>query len=564
MIRRPRVRMATAPDGESPAAAVPDPEQAAATPDSRRHNRITTALVAGGVVVIVIAALAVIVPRLMTGDALEGPPDVADIPGKPKTTWSFDWLADADPAFVEDTPAIAPVGDDRALIWATFDSYAYSDSQGSEAGWYEGYDEQYADGYAAGAQWLEDYDSYWESTSLGAAFPVQKDYYPAGAYGDYEQWLGFDDGFYDAAYDNGEGFSKKEKPIAPDFSPTVTLLNTSNGRAEWSVDLADAIDGVDFTSTIYAVDVPGSEAVVVSSSTIGDASSSYALVSLSRSDGSVLSSLESDGPIGVTAIDGDVVVSTADEKGRNATVARYPVAGLGDEPTWQADGPESATGATIAALGSEYVQVVGDDGGVVLRASSGRPAGFGDDARYGVAYHYADGQLVRLQNAEDNTSVEGWNEDAGSAWAEPVASDYARVIDGRIFVATADGDGFTGLAAIDPATGEALWAKPWAHDFDGVHGVRNGSILVMSGSTVTALDADTGVPRYSQKLGDVSAFYEGAESYYVYTGDRLIAYSYTEKGGRWSFRVEQTEGVLAIGHRLGLIDLDTGTLHGLA
>lgn len=580
MIMSPRLSLAKKSDDETPGVATPpEPTEpapvepaapadaVAVAPAAKSRTGLLIGLIAGGaalVLIAVIAVIALVLPGILRGGSGDNAADVADIAGEPEDTWKFDWVGDADEQFLEDAPEIAAVGDRQALIWASFDSYAYSDTQGNSAGWYEGYDEQYVDGYDAGLEYEADYQAWFDDTSFTLELPRDEDYYPEGAYGNYDEWLGFDDGFWDARLGEDEGYSKKEKPVDPDYTPTITLLDTITGDAAWTVDLAEAIDGVDYTSSFYAFDIEGSNAVAVSTTTTDGDTTSYSVVALAKSDGEVISELESDGPTGVEAFDGDIIVTTSDEDGEDTSVARYAVDGLDDDPKWEEDGPDSSYGASVFALGTDFLEVIGDDEGVILSGSTGKEADFGDDVDFSVTYTYAGGQLIRSERSDDSTEIEGWNTDDDSTWDDSIEADYAQIVDGTIFTAEADGDRYTGLVAINPSNGEPLWAEAWDDEFDGVYGVRNGKVLVVSGTKLIVLDAGNGEALFSQKLGDVSGFYEGANAYYVSSDDELVAYGYSEKGDIWSFDVDDDQDVVAIGRSLGLVDHDKGTLHGLA
>lgn len=572
MITSPRRSLAKKADDETPGV-VPQPEPDAANPvepaeaPAKSRTGLLLGLIAGGaalVLVAVVAVIALLLPGILRGGSGDNPPDVADIAAEPEATWTFDWVGDADEQFLDDDPEIAAVGDKQALVWASFDSYAYSDSQGNVAGWYEGYDEQYDDGYAAGLEYEKAYSAWLDDTTFSTAFPVDEDFYPEGAYGNFEEWLGFDDGFWDARLGEDDGYSKKEKPVAPDYTPTITLLDTATGDAVWTVDLADAIDGVDYTSTFYAFDVEGSDAVAVSTTTTVGDTTAYSVVALAKSNGQVISKLESDGPTGVEAFGGDIIVTSSDKGGEDTSVARFAVDGLDGDPKWQADGPDSSYGASVFALGSEFLEVIGDDEGVILFGSTGRNAEFGSDVDFSTTYEYAGGQLVRSERSDDSTKVEGWSSDDDSTWTGSVTADYAQIVDGTIFTADAEGDGYSGLVAINPSDGEPLWSEAWDGEFDGVYGVRDGKVLVVSRTKLIILDAGNGVALFSQKLGDVSGFYEGVDGYYVASDETLVAYGYGAKGSVWSFDVDDDQDIIAIGRSLGLVDHDKGTLRGLA
>lgn len=535
---------------------------------ARSDNRLVIGLIAGsaalvGVVVLLVVTL--VLPRFLGAGSTAALPDVADIGSAPKATWSFDWVGDADAEFLDDAPVIAPVGDDLALVWASFDSYGFADSQGDSAGWYEGYDAQYGDGFAAGLEYEADYARWFDDTTFAMPLPRDEDYYPEGAYGDFEAWLGFDDGFWDARLGEPEGFSQKNKPVDPAYSPTITLLDVSSGDVRWTVDLTEVIDNVDFSSSFYAIDVPGSDVIAVSAShTEADKDARYSVVTLAKSDGALVSEFDSPGVVSMVALDGDVVVASGEPDGDDTTVARYEAAALDGKPSWEQRGPESSFGVTITTLGSEFLQVLGDDEGVVLQGASGNEADFGDDVDFAVEYAYAGDQLVRIDRSDDATRIEGWTTTGSSSWSDAVEADLARVVDDMIVIAEADGDSFADLTALDPSNGSPLWSEPWDGDFDGLYGVRDGSLLLASGSRLVMLDAASGVARFSQKLGDASALYEGSEAYYVATAEALTAYHYGAKGQRWSIELSDGQSVISIGRSLGLIDADEGTLRGLA
>lgn len=572
----PTTKPKTAPTTKAKAApkTAPDlaPEVAPerAQPDSapaRNDRRLVIGLIAGSAVLVggvVLLVVTLLLPRLLGAGGTAALPDVVDIGSAPTATWTFDWVGDADAEFLDDAPMIAPVGDDLALVWASFDSYRFADSQGDSAGWYEGYDEQYADGFAAGLEYEVDYERWFDDTTFAMPLPRDEDYYPEGAYGDFEEWLGFDDGFWDARLGEPEGFSQKQEPVDPAYSPTITLLDVASGRARWTVDLSEVIDNVDFSSSFYAIDVPGSDVIAVSAShTEDDEDASYSIVTLAKSDGTLVSEFDSSGVVSMVAFDGDVIVASGEAGGDDTTVARYEATELDGTPNWEQRGPESSFGVTITPLGSEFLQVLGDNEGAVLLGSSGNEADFGDDVDFAVEYAYAGDRLVRIDRSDDATRIEGWTTAGSSNWSDAVEADLARVVDDMVVIAEADGDSFAALTALDPSNGTPRWSEPWDGEFDGVYGVRNGSLLLASGSRLIVLDAATGVARFSQKLGDVSALYEGSDGYYVATAEALTAYDYDVKGQRWSIALEEGQSVISIGRSLGLIDADAGTLRGL-
>lgn len=514
-------------------------------------------LIGGGAALVIIAIIAVVVlvlPSLLGGGSGDKT-DVADINGEPDTTWKFDWVGDNDEEFLESSPTIVAVGDDQALVWATFDPTNYS--TGNSAGWYEGYDEQYEDGYDAGLEYLAAYDAYWEDFSGDVPYPDQEDYFPEGAYNDYDEWLGFQDGFYDGAYEMGEGASQKEKPVDPDFTPSLTLLNAANGEEEWTIDLTDAIDGADFQSSIQAYDIAGTNAVLVSASVIDDDSYSYTAVTLDKGNGKVISTLESDGPISARGFDGEVIIAVTDEDGDETTVGRYKIDAIDDDPNWDV----SVDGYASLYLDGEFLSIYSDDDEyLVVNAQTGEEAEWADDVDEDVYYAFLGSQLLRIEDGE----IEGFNTNGDSVWEDSVDSEMSPFAsDGVLLVAEEDGEGYSELQRINPGNGSEMWGEAYGDEFDYVAGVQGNNLLLASGSKIIVLDLGNGEEKFSQKVGDFYGVWEGANQYYVTTGDELAAYSYGEKGDIWSLDLDDSEGITQLGNHLVLIDYDKGTLNGL-
>jgi hypothetical protein len=89
-------------------------------------------------------------------------------------------------------------------------------------------------------------------------------------------------------------------------------------------------------------------------------------------------------------------------------------------------------------------------------------------------------------------------------------------------------------------------------------------VLIASGTNLIVLDEDSGEKKYSQKIGDISAIYQGDEAYYIYADDTLAAYSYSDKGAIWTYRLDENLAIVQLGRSLGVIDNAKGTLLGLA
>ena len=513
-------------------------------------------LIAGGaalVVVAIIAVIALVLPGILGGGSTDQT-DVADIGDEPDTTWKYDWVGDNDQDFLESSPSVVSVGDSSALVWADFDYDAYASSQGNSEGWYEGYDEQYSDGYAAGLEFLEAYDAWWDDETYTLDLPDEEDYFPAGAYDDYEEWLGFQDGFYDARYEQGEGYSQQEKPVDPDYSPSITLINAASGDEEWTVDLTDAIDGADFQSSISAFDIEDSNAVLVVASVIDKDAVKYTAATLDKGNGDVISTLEADGPISAYGFGGDVILGSTNEDGDETTFGRYSVGNLEDDPKWDA----TVDGYAVLYSFNDFVVAYSEDESLVVNANTGEDAEWGDDIDDEVGYRFAGDQLLRIEDGE----IEGYGTNGDSTWKSVDAEGYF-IGDGMLLTYEEDGDAYSGLQRIDPSNGSEKWGDTYDDEFDYVVGVQGSNILLVSGTKIIVIDAGNGEEKFTQKAGDVYTVYEGANQYYAYTGDELAAYSYGEKGDVWTLDLDDSEGITVVGKQFVLIDYDKGTLNGL-
>ena len=547
-----------------PAATGPVAPAAAAAPGGPKKpmsKGLLIGLIAGGaalVIIAIIAVIALVLPSILGGGSTDKT-DVADIAAEPDTTWKYDWVGDNDQDFLDSTPSVVSVGDDQALVWAKFDYSAYSSSQGDSEGWYEGYDEQYADGYEAGVEYEAAREAYLnDSYPYTVPYPDQEDFFPEGAYDDYDEWLGFQDGFYDAAYEQGEGNSKKEKPVDPDFAPSIALISATSGDEEWNVDLTEAIDGADFQSVISAFDIEDSNAVLVVASIAGEDATTYTAVTLDKSNGKVISTLEADGEISAFGFGGDVIIGSTDEDGEETTIGRYSVSDLESDPKWDA----SIDGyAYLYGYGDFVLAYSGEEEeALVVNANTGEEAEWGDDIDSDVGYSFLGSQLLRFEDNE----IEGYGLNGESTWEDAVEYDTYFAADGVLLVAEEDGDAFSGLQRIDPGNGSEKWSETFDDEFDYVLGVQGSSILLASGSKIIVLDAGSGEEKFTQKAGDFYSTYEGANLYYVYTGDELAAYSYGEKGDVWTLDIDDSESIATVGKHLVLIDYDKGTLNGLA
>ncbi len=529
-------------------------------PDPRR-SRVRLVVIAVVIVLGLVAAAVFVVPRLLA-PSLTDATDVADILSEPHETWTYDWVGENDREFLDETPQATEIGDGRALVWASFDYAAFLDSTGA-SGWYEGYDEHYDAGFDLGEQYAGDVQEYNADTyPYTVPAPHEEDYFPEGAYDNFVEFLGFQHGFADGRAGKTIGTSREEAPPTPNFTPTVTALDTTNGAVLWTVDLAETVEGVDYSSSYFAHDINGSNAVALFISTYGGADAGYAVLALDKTSGAVLSQLSTNAPVSGASLDGDLVLALSDDTGESSRIARYSPTGLAGDPKWSTD----VDGSAYLTIGDGFVIVQGSDNGTVLNGSNGKAAGWGQDISYTVGYSFVGSQLIRIEKTEsaDSYRVEGWSTAGTSSWSEPLTVSYFELTDTALFSSEGSEAGYSGLQRVDPATGTAVWKKPFADTFDSVLGVQGDSVLLRRGGTVIVLDRDTGDEKFRETPGNFAVAYEGSTLYYVPVAGALTAYKYSGPGEVWSLGLSDAQRVTVAGGRLAIVDFEAGTLSGLA
>ena len=526
-----------------------------------KRGGIRVKLIVGAALLIILAVVIALAIPLLTSRSSDDTA-VVDIPSEPKTTWTYDWAGDSNQEFLDDSPGIAAVGNGDALVWPVFDLAAYTDAIGTSLGWYEGYDQQYDDGYAAGLEFRAADEAYHNDTFPYTVPPAhEKDYFPEGTYGDYDTFLGVQDGFYDAAQSLGAGQNKRKKPIDPGFTPLVALVNVETGAEQWSVDLSTELDGVDHLSSISAHDIVGSNAVAVVVSSPNSEDIGTSLITLDKGDGHVLSTMISDGQIDVAAFDGDIIVSSTDVSAENSVIGRFPVDRLDKKPRWHA----TVAGTAYLAVDGDFVMAYGNNAGAVFTGSDGKKADWGGDVSFSVSYRFVGSQLLRTETLEDggDYTLEGWSIDGTSTWKEPVTSGAVTFLDGAIFTNNLTANNPVFLQRVDPADGSTMWSKEYGPKFDGFVGLQGNALLLSRGSSIIIIDLGAGTERLVQKVGDFRDVFEGEHLYYVPAGNELVAYSYTAKGAVWSLALDVGQSVTTLGDRLVLVDSDSFSLRGL-
>ena len=525
-----------------------------------RFRLVAVALIA---LILAIVVIVVFVIPAVFGGSSGTTADVLDIASEPQTTWKYDWAGDNNPEFLDDAPDATPVGDDQALVWPAFDLAAYTDAIGTDLGWYEGYDQQYDDGYAAGLEFRKADDAYHNDTFPYSVPPAhESDFFPEGAYGNYDEFLGFQDGFTDAAEGLGAGANKRERPVDPGFVPAVTLLNAATGEVLWTVDLSEVLPDIDFLSVISAYDVEGSNAIALVIAYINQADGGSSLITLDRGNGDTLSTVSADGQISVAPFEGDLIISVADADGESATIGRYAVNRVDKKPRWSLE----FEGTPFVIADNGFVIAYGEDSGAVFDGADGKKAPWGDDISYSIFYQFVGDQLIRRENSADGsfTKIEGWSVDGASTWSKPAVAESLSAFDGSIFTMQAKGSGFQNLQRVSTSDGRELWQDMYAGSFDNFLGVAGDSLLLSRGSAVVVLDLQTGKEREVQNVGDFVDVFEGERLYYVPAGEELAAYSYTDEGVVWSMGLDDGQSITTLGAHLVLIDADTSTVFGLA
>lgn len=526
----------------------------------RRPNRRGTVVVAVVVAAVLVLAAILVIPRLF-GPSLVDSVDVVDIPNEPTESWTFDWMRDNDREFVNAAPETLPIGDARALVWARFDYPGFLEASGA-SGWFPGYDEQYDLGYDAGKIYAADVDSYNADTyPYTIPTPHESDYFPPGAYDNFIEYRGFHDGFGDAKATSPAGTSRREAPAEPKFTPLVSAVDSTNGTAVWTVNLADVVDGVDYSSWFYGLDIVGSNAVALFISTYSGAAPTYSVLTLDRSTGSVLSQLQTDGEATGVALDGDLVLTFADADGESSRVARYSPDDLAHDPKWVTEVEAYAT--VTAAQG--FVMVQGVEHGTVLNGDRGSKAGWGQDITLTTGYVFVGSQLLRVEasGVDGSYTVQGWTTKGTTSWNEPITVSYFDLVDTGLFSsATADG-GYSQLQRVDPATGAGLWKSSSSETFDAVLGVQGATLLLGHGNEVIAVDLTSGKKKFTEITGPVTTIYEGAALYYVPAEGGLSAHRYDKQGEVWSIDLGAGTAIV-VGGRLALVNADEGTISGLA
>ncbi|HWH25167.1 MAG TPA: hypothetical protein VNT53_00780 [Pseudolysinimonas sp.] len=512
----------------------------------------------GGAIVVVIAlvlvAVLVVVPLFAPKSSTQVL--VKDLTEEPDELWTYDYTAGNDGDSVSGAQFI-PIGSGKILVVPSFDTSSQS-SGGSS--WYEGYDDDYDQGFDAGTEYAAAVDAYLQDLS-STEYPDTEDYWPFdGSYDDYdyENYAGFYDGFSDGRNGDEAGTSQAEKPVEPDFTPTLALVDAKSGDEIWTIDISKLDKKVTFESIVDAFAIEGTNYLgVVAAHQTDDGGAESTVTTVDLSSGKRVSQAKFDSFATAFDANGQVVVIeteiTDDGDAGDSTMSSLNPGNLDDDARWETD----VEGYTGYALG-KFVAVTPSDSdkeGAVYDLATGKEADFGDDLGSDVEYAFVGDQLIRLEYSEDGDSVEvdGINTQGKSVWKKSVDADDAWVTDNEIFIADSTGDdAYESLQRLNVSNGEEVWKDTYDDEFLYVD-VAAGAVVLGTEKGITVVNLGSGEEVYSEK-SDASSSFTGSSQFYLAGDGELSAYKPTEDGDIWSFDYDDDEEITQIGQYLAVLN----------
>ena len=509
--------------------------------------------------------------------AIASSPVVADLPSKPSTRWEWTPQASSDEVDYVSRGDLAPVGTDAVLVAAQFNYDSWFSDGGYDAGWFEGYDEQYDQGSAAAANYQGAVDA-WYASDVYTDYPDVLDYLPAGLTEDElykDENRGYLDGLSNGLYGDG---NRLVAPPKVAFRPTVSLLDAVTGDERWKHDASDGIEAdVPAKLTVRAF-APRAGAfvgywVVAQDAKTGEYAST--LVGLSAQTGEEIARTELDGTPASTDVDGDTLVISLDAGDGTREVVALSTADLSKRWSKSLDDDASAcvfapgtvafaayATPAVAADGTPRCSVVGVTAFAALADGTKvdtLPVGDGvayvplgnDLLRYdgdygqGEDYDFASyqGEVVRV--TMDGTEV----------WKDPIDFDpqnHPAVVDGIVVREDFTRDSGR-IMVLDAASGRDSWEH--AVKVDGVVCGFGDALVVRDGSDVVFLDLGSGEKRFAADVDAedyVQLMGQGKELLYVSTSSGLRAISPAEQDVSWRMRPGDDEYVVPVGGRFYL------------
>ncbi len=189
-----------------------------------------------------------------------------------------------------------------------------------------------------------------------------------------------------------------------------------------------------------------------------------------------------------TVVDDVVYVATVSE----AVTAYRPDGTV----VWRRDTPVSANATVVAGGGRVYVGT--STGLQALSQTSGVPAWSTANTGEGAAFSYADGVLYLTRSTAGTAGLTALSASTGATlWTRPIpdAGDLVApaVAEGRVLIRLADG----GAAAFAIADGSPIWSTAFMATDPSQIAVSGSTVLAVSGSGLTALNAADGTVRWA-------------------------------------------------------------------
>src|SRR5690606_22725290 len=187
-----------------------------------------------------------VLPQLFRGGGSAARLD--DVSAEPSVGWTY--ATGASPDDYNADAIFTQLAGGRVLVVSPFDHYAWS--QDNDTGkvrlvdWYDGVDADYQAGWDASTAYQAAVDAVWEDFSR--PFPEREDFFPAEFEGIDPSDATFDEpnagafaGWYDGYLGDEFGESLPTKPVIPDDTSMIAVIDGGSGEEIWSVGIGDVL-----------------------------------------------------------------------------------------------------------------------------------------------------------------------------------------------------------------------------------------------------------------------------------------------------------------------------------